>query len=171
MLYKKSHPFITLFTVLIFFSVIILDSTKGFDISIKTAAPFLLLPMLLAFAVFGSTSKSAVLGLVLGACADSVASGSYCFNTIVLLIIGTAACLCANNLFNKNIRATVVLSFIFSIIYYFAQWVIFHAIGHTSKAALEYLFSFSLPSAMYTSIFILPFYFIFRYFDKISQSN
>ena len=170
MLYKKSHPFITIFTILIFFGITILDSAKSFDISIKTATPFLLLPMLLAFAVFNSTTKSAVSGLILGACADSVASGSYCFNTIILLVIGTAACLCANNLFNKNIRATIVLSFVFSVIYYFAQWVIFHAIGHTSKAALEYLFSFSLPSAIYTSLFIIPFYFIFRHFDKISQS-
>lgn len=170
MIYKKNHPFIKLFTVLIFFFVIILDSAKGFDISIKTATPFLILPMLLAFAVFGSITKSAVLGLILGACADSVASESYCFNTIALLVIGTAACLCANNLFNKNIRATVVLSFVFSVIYYFAQWITFHAIGYTSRAALEYLFSFSLPSAIYTSLFIIPFYFIFRYFDKISHS-
>ena len=170
MLYKKSHPFITIFTILIVFGIIILDSAKGFDISIKTATPFLLLSLLLAFTIFGNVMKSAVLGLILGACADSVASGSYCFNTIALLIIGTAACLCANNLFNKNIKATVALSFVFSVIYYFAQWLTFHAIGHTSKAALEYLFSFSLPSAIYTSLFIIPFYFIFRHFDKISQS-
>ncbi len=170
MLYKKSHPFVALFTLLIFFVIIILDSSKGFNITIKTATPFLLLPMLLAFAVFGSTTKSAFLGLLLGACADSVANGSYCFNTIILLIIGTAACLCANNLFNKNIKATVVLSFVFSVIYYFAQWITFHAIGYTSKAALEYLFSYSFPSAIYTSLFIIPFYLIFRHFDKISQS-
>ncbi len=170
MLYKKSHPFITLFTFLIFFCVIILDSAKGFNISIKTATPFLLLPMLLAFTVFASTTKSAVCGLILGACADSVASGSYCFNTIALLVIGTAACLCANNLFNKNIRAAIVLSFVFSVLYFFAQWVTFHAIGYTSRAALQYLFSYSLPSAIYTSLFIIPFYLIFKHFDKISQS-
>lgn len=170
MLYKKSHPFINLLTLLIFFSIIILDSAKNFNISIKTATPFLLLPMLLAFSVFSGTSKSAVLGLILGAAADSVAGGSYCFNTIILLVMGTAACLCANNLFNKNIRATIVLSFVFSVIYYFAQWITFHAFGRTSKEALEYLFSFSLPSAIYTSLFIIPFYLIFRYFNKIHQN-
>ncbi len=170
MLYKKSHPFIVIFTLLIFFAVIIADSAKGFDISIKTATPFLILPLLLAFSVFADVKKSALAGFILGACADSVASGSYCFNTIALLIIGTAVCLTANNLFNKNIRATVALSLLTAVAYFFAQWLVFHAIGFSAKDSLEYLFSYSLPSAIYTSVFAIPFYFIFKTFDKIKNN-
>lgn len=169
MLYKKSHPFIAVFTFLIFFAVIILDSADSLDISVKTATPFMLLPLLLAFSVFADVKKSAFAGIILGACADSVASGSYCFNTIALLIIGTAVCLAANNLFNKNIRAALVLSLLTAVAYFFAQWLTFHAIGYTAKDSLEYLFSYSLPSAIYTSVFVIPFYFIFRHFDKLKN--
>lgn len=170
MLYKKSHPFIVIFTLLIFFAVIIADSAKGFNISIKTATPFLLLPLLLAFTIFADIKKSAFAGIILGACADSVASGSYCFNTIALLIIGTAACLAANRLFNKNLRATVVLSLLVAVIYFFAQWITFNSIGHSAKEGLEYLFRYSLPSAIYTSVFVIPFYFIFKHFDKLKNT-
>ena len=89
---------------------------------------------------------------------------------IALLIIGTAACLAANRLFNKNIRATVVLSLLVAVIYFFAQWITFNSIGHSAKEGLEYLFRYSLPSAIYTSVFVIPFYFIFKHFDKLKNT-
>ena len=94
-----------MFTFLLFFTVIILNSTDGLNLAIKGATPFILLPLLTAFSVFGDVKKSALAGFLTGACADSVASGTYCFNTVILMIMATLVCLAANNLFNKNIRA------------------------------------------------------------------
>lgn len=172
MLYKKKHPLIAFLTVFVFFAVIILNFSDGFSIiSIKTATPFIILPVLCAYSLFSDIKRAAFAGFITGACADSVTSGSYCFNTIALLIIGVGVCLAANNLFNKNIRAAAVLSLIVSVLYFGADWLIFHAIGFNMQHSLEFLFSFSLASAIYTSVFVIPFYFLFKHFDKVKNQH
>ncbi|MEE1074606.1 MAG: hypothetical protein U0K93_03925 [Acutalibacteraceae bacterium] len=167
MLYKKNHPFIALLTFLLFFTVIILNTAGIFDLTIKNAVPFTPLPLLTAFCLFSDIKKSALAGFLTGACVDSVASGSYCFNTIILLITATLVCLTANNLFNKNIRAATVLSLLTAVFYFLFYWIFFHAFGMTVQQSLQYLLAYSLPSALYTSVFIFPFYIIFRYLNKL----
>ena len=166
MLYKKKHPLIAFLTVFVFFAVIILNFSDGFSIiSIKTATPFIILPVLCAYSLFSDIKRAAFAGFITGACADS------CFNTIALLIIGVGVCLAANNLFNKNIRAAAVLSLIVSVLYFGADWLIFHTIGFNMQHSLEFLFSFSLASAIYTSVFVIPFYFLFKHFDKVKNQH
>ena len=165
MLYKKSHPILSVITFLLFFAVIILGSVKELSLTVKGITPFVLLPLLTAYSVFGNVKKAALAGFLAGA--DSVASGTYCFNTIALLLIGAVVCLAANNLFNKNIRAATVLSLFTAVIYFFFHWIFFHAFGSTTQSSLEYLLSYSLPSAIYTSVFIFPFYLIFNFFNKL----
>ncbi len=169
MIPKKNHPFIFLATAFLFFAVTIFDSAAGFSITIKSATPLVILPLLTAFSVFTDIKKAAFAGFLSGACVDSVARESYCFNTIALMLIATAVCLLSDTLFNKNIRAATVLSLFTAVLYFVLNWFVFDAIGHGSKQSLEFLFSYSLPSALYTSLFIFPFYFIFKHFDNIKN--
>lgn len=167
MLEKKRHPGIFILNVLIFFILIIFHTSELVDISIKTATPLLILPLLTAFSLFEPIGASAVAGFISGAFLDSVADGSYCFNTVVLMLIGTFVSLFANNLFNKNIFAAAVLSVITSVIYYLLLWLFFHCFGTTVHSSLGYLLSYAFPSAVYSAVFIFPFYFLYRHFNKL----
>ena len=167
MLEKKSHPGIFFLNVLIFFLLIIFHTSEFINISIKTATPLLLLPMLTAFAIFEPFGVSAAVGFIIGAFLDSVADGSYCFNTLVLMLIGGFVSLFANNLFNKNIFAAAVLSLISCIIYYVLLWFSFHLFGRTVYDSLNYLLGYGFPSAVYSAVFIFPFYYLHRHFNKI----
>ena len=167
MLYKKSHPVIAAISFLLFFVFIIQNSADTINFSIKGVIPFILLPLLTAYSIFGKIRNCALIGFVTGACVDSVASGSRCFNTIMLMLIATFVCLAANNLFNKNIYAALVISLITATVYFSFHWLVFHAVGSTVKQSLEFLLSYSLPAALYTSVFIIPFFYLYRHFDKI----
>lgn len=169
MLAKKHHPWIFIANVLIFFTLILIHTSEFIDISIKTATPLLLLPLLTAFSVFAPIGSAAAAGFVSGAFLDSVAGSTYCFNTIVFMLIGVFVSLVANNLFNKNIFAAAVLSLITSGAYYLLLWLCFHCIGASAENSIGYLLRYALPSAVYTAVFIFPFYFLYKYFNKIKQ--
>ena len=160
MLAKKHHPFIFIANVLIFFVVILFHTSQFVDISIKTATPMLLIPLLTAFSIFSGIGTSAVVGFISGAFIDSVAGQTYCFNTIVFMVMGVLVSLVASNLFNKNIFAAAVLSLITSGAYYLLLWICFHSIGVSAQNSLRYLLGYALPSAVYTAVFIFPLYFL-----------
>ena len=165
MLTKKRRPLVGLISFLIFSAVLILRPLEAL-ISIKTAAPMLILPLLAAFSIFSSVYASAAVGFIAGACLDSVASGAYCFNTLTLMLLAVAVTLCANNLFNKNIRSAAVISLILSVVYFVLKWIIFYAVGADITNSMQYLLEYALPSAVYSSVFIFPFYFLYRKFEQ-----
>lgn len=169
MLTKKHHPFIFLFNAFIFAAAVILNPIEAL-ISIRTATPLLILPILTAYSVFGSVYSAAVWGFITGACLDSITSGSYCFNSIILVLIAVAANLCANNLFNKNIRSAAVLTLLASVFYFVIKWIFFFAIGSSINQSMVYLLKYALPSAVYSAIFAFPFFYLYRYFSNISNS-
>ena len=165
----RRHPWIFLINVLIFFTVIMFDSNGILDISIKNATPLIALPLLTAFAVFGSLRAACIVGLITGALIDSTAGGTYCFNTISFFVLGVGVYLAANNLFNKNLRAVTALTVIVAVFYYVAYWLTFMAIGVGIENSLIYLLSYGLPSALYSAAFIFPFFFIYRHFNKLQN--
>lgn len=171
MLAKKRHPVIFTVNILLFFGVILFSGNDIIDISIKNATPLLLLPMLTAFSIFNSVTACALTGFITGALLDSVSSGTYCFNTIILMVLSVSVSLAANNLFNKNIRAAAALSLMTSFIYYIVYWLVFMAFGVEIQNSLIYLLEYGLPSAVYSAVFIFPFYFLYRHFAKIKGHN
>lgn len=169
MLAKKHHPWIFTLNIIIFAFILLLDTSGFLNISIKNATPLLCLPLLCSYAIFAPLGRSALAGFVIGAMLDSTASGSYCFNTICFLLLGAFITLSANNLFNKNIRASIALAVIVSIIYFTARWLCFMAFGVGIKNSLIYLLSYALPSAVYSAVFILPFFYIYRHLSILKN--
>lgn len=169
MLAKRHHPFIFILNLLIFAAAVILSPIESL-ISIKTATPMLILPILTAFSVFGSVYSAALSGFLAGACLDSITSGSYCFNSIALLLVGVAVNLCANNLFNKNIRSAAVLALLAASFYFILKWILFFAVGSDISVSMLYLLKYALPSAVYSAVFIFPFFYLYRHFSNISNS-
>lgn len=165
-MHNKKHPSIIILYILIFFLSLLFYYTGILPLSIKGITPLLVLPILTAFSFFHSPLACALTGLACGIFMDSCALGSYCFNAITLLLIGTLVSLASSNLFNKNIFSAMVLSLIVCAIYFLLLWGVFHTNSVTITDSLIYLLKHALPSAVYSAIFILPFYYLFRYFNK-----
>ncbi len=169
MLAKKHHPLVVFLNIIVFSAVLLFDCNGFLSITIKNATPLLALPLITAFSIFATPQAGAVAGFIIGAVLDSVMAGSYCFNTIAFLLLGVAISLAANNLFNKNIRAAAALSVIIAVIYYTAYWLTFMAFGVGIKNSLIYLLSYGMPSALYSAVFIFPFFYLYKYFDRLAN--
>ncbi len=154
-------------TAILFVFVCLFFCIGTIDLSIKNATPFTVLSLLTAYALFVSPTRSAVTGLAVGVFLDSTSGGTYCFNSVALMLISLFVCLIANNIFNKNLKASLVISLLASVTYFVLYWAIFYIIGCSLKESLTYLINFGLPSAVYTAVFILPFYYLFKFFQKL----
>lgn len=165
MIRKKLNPIIILSNILIFIVVLFFQTSEIFDISIKTATPMIPLSLIIGFAFFSSMRSAIIWGLISGIMIDSVAYKSYCFNAIAFMLIAVAVYLASNNLFNKNLKAALVLALICSVVYFVLLWILFYS-KTSIDSSLGYLLKYALPSATYTAVLVIPFYFIYRYFSK-----
>ena len=166
---KKNKWLLTIANILIFFFLILFSISGVVDISIKNATPLVLIPLITAFSIFNSVGKSVFVGIVTGACLDSVQVGSYCFNTIAFLILAVLVYLIANNLFNKNVQSAITLCLIVSVLYFVVKWGIYYTVGLNMKDSAEYLLSYALPSSVYSTAFIIPLYYLYRFFEKLEN--
>lgn len=166
---KKNRGLLIFANTLILFFTILFTVSGVIDISIKNATPLALISLVSAFSIFNSVGKCAAVGFITGACLDSVQVGSYCFNTIIFMVLAVVVFLISNNLFNKNIQSAVALSLIMSVLYFGLKWVFFFAFGSSLQDSMTYLLSYALPSAVYSAAFIFPFYYLYRFFDKLAN--
>lgn len=169
MIRKKHYPLLFLANVLIFSFTILFDTSDFIDISIKTATPMLVIPLVCAYAFFANLQHCIIVGAVTGAFIDSVSYGAYSFNTVAFMLLAVAVTLASNNLFNKNIRAAVVLTLLTAAVYYIFLWLFFYIVPHDMKSSLGYLLKYALPSAVYSTAFIFPFYYIYKKFNSIKE--
>lgn len=157
---------IKVFNAVLFFVVTMMYCSGAIPLTIKNATPFTVLPLLVGYSIFSTVGKSAAIGLACGVCVDAVASKVFSFNAIVLMLTATFICLFANNFFNKNIKSAFVMSLITSVIYFFLNWAFLYT-SSTAKENITYLFSYSLPSALYTALLIIPIFYLYRHIDKL----
>ena len=164
---KKRHPWINIISFLLFFFAFFIHYTDIVDISIKNARPIIIIPLLTAFSMFSGVGVSAAVGLVIGIFMDSVSSGTVCFNAAVLMVSAALVSVCTERLFNRNIRAAVLLCLLTCLFYFLLRWVCFYAFGIGVQENLTYLLRYAFPGMLYTTVFIFPFYFLYKYFYKI----
>lgn len=157
---------ITVLNIFLFAAAILLFGSTELSLNIKHAYPFLVLSLLTAYSCFYNVSLSALAGFLSGAFIDSVAAGSYCFNTIGLMLLAVAANRLSTSVLNKNLKACLTLCFIISLTYYLFYWLVFIAFSLGLKENLQYLLQYALPSCIYTSVFVVPFYFLYKKIKK-----
>lgn len=167
MMKSKNQWGIIFLNFVLFFLVCCVYASGTISLQIGNAVPFTVLSLVAAYSLFATPQKSAVIGLIVGIFLDSTAGDTYCFNAIIIMLIAVFVNLSANNLFNKNLRATFVISLLSAIAYYLFYWICFFIYGYTLKDSLNYLIGTGFPSAIYTSFFIFPFYFCFKFFEKL----
>ena len=57
------------------------------------------------------------------------------------------------------------------LIYFLLMWLFFYGIGKGAEQSAYYLFRIAVPSAVYTAVFIFPFYYLERtLFEKFTNN-
>lgn len=148
--------------VAIFFVFFIITYTDIFKINIGNAAPQLMLPAVVAVAFFYGEWTGFVVGMVSGALCDAFAANTVCFNMIALMLIGFAVGLVINRYFNQNVFSALILSFAAAFAYFFSLWLVYYVFKGMG-GAWQYFIYYSLPSMVYTALFILITYLPGRY--------
>jgi len=171
MLEKKRHPGIVLSNIALFFVCILLYGSTEIDLSIMNAYPFVLLALLAAYSVFAEISFAAAAGFISGAFIDSVSGGGHCFNTIVFMFLAVSVCLLANNVFNKNLKAVITLCFLSAVAYFFLYWIAFIAFSLNTDENTNFLLRYAIPSAVYTTFFVISFSFLYKFFNQKRNSD
>ena len=124
-------------------------------------APFGLIPAIVVVyvAVCGSVMGEyvgSVMGFLGGLLCDTSAPSSYCFNLIVLTALGIACGLLGTRLFTKRFVCTLALSFLALLMYFVLQWFVVGVIF--GNEGFYYLLRYSLPSVLYSVLYVLPVY-------------
>lgn len=166
---QKLSSFAAVFNFLIAAFLIITEFTGKPLLSVLGADPLLILSFCIAMSMFCSELTSAISGLIIGIFVDSASSGPAFFNTFFFMLICLAVSLTVHYYFNNNIRAAMALILICSILYFGIKWVFGHAFNGVINDSLQILLKNALPSALFTSVFIIPFYYLERaIFSKAS---
>ena len=159
--------FIFAFNVIIFFLISSLHYSNFLNFKILGAGATLIIPLLVAFSLWYSPLTCAIAGMLAGFVMDSSAHGTYCFNAIILLIIGTFVSVASSTFFNKNLPSAIVISLICSAFYHGIQWLVFHSFTEGAENGLTFFFEITLPTVILTALFIFPFYYLYKYVNKL----
>lgn len=159
--YIKAVLFIGLFIL-----IHILSFNPFFSLKIGNAVPIMSIAAVVTVAFYYGEWWGFTAGVISGIFADAVTSDSYCFNAMMLLLIGVLSGVLLRKYLNRNIFSALALAAAASGIYFFLNGIFF--ISHNGALqGFEYLLLHSLPSAVYSALFIIPFYFIGKLIKKI----
>lgn len=166
MLFQIKNPLRKLLHFSLFAFLFILHFTGNQFLTLRSASPFLMLPLLTAYSMFKDELSASVVGAVVGAFVDSVSNTPACFHTVVLFVLCFMTSLISKYLFNINYRSAIVLSILGNTFYYLARWIVCYAFSTPITDSLIYIFEYALPSIVFNAVFVLAFFFIERKFNK-----
>lgn len=152
----------------ILFLFAILHYSNLFSIKIANANPIPAIPLIVVITLYSGLWRGVTMAFFYGMFMDAVAAGTICFNTLALTLVVLVCGLLITHYFNRNISATLVLGVISAFGYFVLKWLFLFLIP-AIDGQQYYLFSYALPSAFYTAVFIIPFYYIAKFFEKRSE--
>ena len=160
---KNSNKQIISFIINFFLIVVlyILRYSGIMTLKIGQAVPITLIPFVVAIAIFYGEWWGASAGFFAGALMDGSMSGSSCFNTISIMLVGLIAGVLASYFMNKNIRSAACLSLGSAFAYLFCKMLFFYSFKGIATGA-EYYSLYFIPTVFYTALFIVPFYFLLK---------
>lgn len=156
---RKKTLFIFL-TNTVLFTVFILFHFSGASIKIMGANPMCAFSLLIAITLFSSELTAVLTGVFVGIILDSVAMTPAGFNTVSFALISFAAALISHYLFNRNLKSAIALCFICALSYYFLRWLAVFAFSAEMTETFNYLIKTSIPSAVYTTVMIIPLFYL-----------
>ena len=151
---------------IIAFIIYVLHYTDLLDISVYHASPIILLPITVGVAMFYDELTGLIFGLSCGCAMDAVTGGVY--NTLFFMLMGFIVSLLAQRIFNKNLPGAIALTFISTFFYYGILWFTDFFIPDVQGKVYILLWHY-FPSAVYTVLFIIPFYFFEKKLRKAKR--
>lgn len=162
---EKYHHHLYYSLVLWCFGIFILQRIEPFSLKIGTAFPVLLVPAVMVIACFLREWSGFVSGLLCGIALDTVTNGTQYFHTFTLMLLGVAVGLTFKLLLNRNIKAMIIVSVLGSILFFLVKWLFLDLLGGDPSAS-QLLIKYYLPSAVYTSLFSIPFFYYVKHLCK-----
>ena len=120
---------------------------------------------MLCFAAFSGQGAAIIAGLLLGIATDVCSAAPDGFNAVTMMVAGLLCSLLATYLFNARLPAAAVLMGIFTALYYLLYWLVCVAFKGYDGVWL-YLVRFSLPSAIYTWLFVFLFWPLVQFLSR-----
>lgn len=141
-----------------------------FTPSLFSAKAMLLIPALVSVAMFEKSMAGLFFGVLAGALWDFASPKGDGFFAVVLAVAGYFICVILTYFMRNNIYSAVIintaLSFFVNVFYWL--WFIFSK-GYESS--VDVLFSFYLPSALFTCLFIFIYYYVAKLIVKITTKE
>jgi rod shape-determining protein MreD len=162
----NKQPLAFIINAVILVLLYVLRYSELMTLTIGQASPITLIPFVVAIAIFYGEWFGAAAGFFAGALMDGSMSGSSCFNTIVIMLIGLITGLLASYYMNKNVRSAACLSLGSAFVYLFIKTIFFYSFKEIPTGA-EYYSMYFIPTVFYTALFIIPFYFLERKLREI----
>lgn len=150
----------TIFIVAILLVALIQNTPHLFP-SIFGARAFLLIPLVICFGMFETDLAAALMGAFAGALWDVTLSTGDGYNAFILMLLTTITSLLISYLMRNNMVTALLLGGISIVVYMLLHWFFF-VICSGAEGGLATLFTFYLPSTIYTVIFVPVFYIILR---------
>lgn len=157
---KKIKPFRYVILSVVMLLLFLWQSTPRLLPEILGVTPIFMLPLLASVGVMAGEYASGLFGFFIGLLMDVYVTPSICFNLIAMTVIGILCGLLARALKFKSFFSALVLCVISSVIYYLAYWLVYRVI--LSGDTAYYLLSYSLPALIYTTLTIIPIFFIVK---------
>ena len=148
-----------LINVLIILILSVLRFSGLATLQIGQAVPMIFLPVIIAIAMFYGDNVSILSAILAGALMDSMAANSSCFHTIFFVVAAAVCNFLSNRFVNRNLKAAAYLTLIVSLFYYFLKYLIYFVFGGVS-VSYDYFLLYLIPSVVYTTALIIPFYFL-----------
>ncbi|MBQ8202686.1 MAG: rod shape-determining protein MreD [Clostridia bacterium] len=160
----KGEKLFAIWVNFLIFVILAFAHNTGFrPFSIGSANPFSVFALLIAFSMFATEWSSCFTGLFLGIFMDSASANGSIFYTAVFFLAALFVSVTSRYFFNNNIRAAIVICLICSLLLFGTRWLIFYAFNMSVNDSMSFLLRSALPSAVYTTVFIIPFY----YFERL----
>lgn len=143
------------------FVIFIFRYSGLFVLNLGEVTSIMLIPLIVAISMFFGEFSGFIAGLVSGILLDTQVVGSSCFNIFALMLLGLLSGLFSTYLLNKNLKSAICLCLGATFLYFLARYLFLFAF-QGSPLNFNYFISHIIPSVVYTSIFIIPFYYIER---------
>lgn len=166
---KVKNRYVFLSLGIITFLLYILQSTAGVFPKVLNGSCVILLPVVIFSGMLYQRYVGMIIGLFAGMLMDINTNGFICFNAVTLMLIGCAVWLVVNCYFNKNFLTSIIISTIFTTLYFLIKWVSKLIFNYNSGIKEEFVIYY-IPSIVYTVILGLPIYLLLSFtLKKIEQ--
>lgn len=162
---EKYHSFLYCILGLIGFGVYLFQRIDGLSLKVGNAVPVLLVPFVIVIACFLREWTGFWFGLVCGIALDTTANGTAIFHTLVLMLLGVSAGLIFRFYMNRNIKSAIIVGAAGSAIFFLLKWFFLDFLSGDPSAG-QLLVGYHFPSAIYTAIFTIPFFYLVRFLSK-----